>query len=163
MQTDLHACAKCVPNQFSCLESSHICECVTLLTPFQLSLEARWVNCVSLCPLPYESVYVCQIRARSVQWFGSFPRLINWLPPTTPMPIGYQAVNVELMSIPRLIYIRVPHLVPIGPTVWHLSYFFFNNPLQMPIPRLICMSVSNFVPIGPVVWKLSQIYDLMIH
>ena len=53
------------------------------------------------------------------------------------MPLGYQGVNVELMSIPRLIYLRVQNLVPIGPAVWHLSHIVLmcdlSNPLQMPL------------------------------
>ena len=50
------------------------------------------------------------------------------------MLLGYQGVNCELMSIPRLIYIRVQNVVPIGPAVWHISHIVLMcdpNPLQI--------------------------------
>ena len=107
-----------VPNLFpigpAVWRLSHIFEFVTPWPPPNAPW-ARVVNFCSLCPFPGESVYVPQIWSRSFQWFGSFPRFMNWWSPNPPhAPRVSRGTFVYPMSIPRLICIRVSNLDPIG-------------------------------------------------
>ena len=101
---------------------SNIFEFVTPKPPSNVPWGSRGTF-FSLCPFRDESVYVCQIWSGSVSGLEAFPDV--WIDdPLTPMPLGYQGVHFYLMSIPRLICIRVPNLFTIGPAVWYLSHIF---------------------------------------
>ena len=81
MQTDLHTCAKCVPKQSSCLAYVHMFECVTPLTPFNCTLGLEGLILLASVHCLMNLYTYVKFVARSVQWFWSFPRFMNWWPP----------------------------------------------------------------------------------
>ena len=112
---------------------SHIFECVTQMPLGGLEgfIFLAYVN--SLVNL-YTCAKLCADRSRG---FGSFPRFMNWWPPNTAMPLGYQGVIFfsswqfpdEYAYVCQIWYQSV-QMFGIFPT---FLYVWPTNPLQIPL------------------------------
>ena len=94
---NMYTCAKFGPDQFSGLEAFPDLLFDDPLTPCPSGTKGL---IFSSCPFPDESVYVCQIWSRSVQWFGSFLRFMNLWPPNPPCPSGVKGLIFSSWPFP---------------------------------------------------------------
>ena len=107
-------------------------------------INIRVVTLFSLCPFPDESVYVCQMWSRSIQWFGNFHRLMNWDPLTFHAPRWSRGNLFSSCPFPDEYYVcqiwsRSVQVFGIFPTSLNLQP---PGPLQCPLgfDGLICLA-----------------------